>query len=205
MSSMRLIIAAAVLAGLVAATRTCSAATSTNDLFDAPDATCAAWTNCTSIACTAASANSTSSLWCFQNTTKTCSELATIAKDYATCLINAAIADSCQTSGTQFGELGMALAGVMSSAEYAGSNVQQSCVRMACKILNYSGKGSSCATEFGATNDSMVCVYTEAASSTPTPPATPTPNETTAAPASSGAASVSMAVMAVLATVALLL
>jgi len=205
MSSMRLIIAAAVLAGLVAAAdRVCDASSEHNDLFTAPATTCAAWANCTTIACTAAGANTTASLSCLVNTTKTCDEYYAIADAYLECLVDAAMADSCQASGAGFGELGMALAGVMTEAEYRGSDVQLSCSYTACKILNWTNKGTSCATAFGAVNDSELCAFW--GNDTNTTPAPSRANTSAPAPTpASGAASVSVAVMAVLATLALLL
>jgi hypothetical protein len=209
MSSMRLILAAAVLAGVAMAApapRGCADATATNDLYDAPTATCAAWANCTSIACGGGATNGTLSLACLANLTTalTCATAKTAAVAYVGCLNAAAMLDSCQPSGTQFGELGMALAGVMSASEYAGSNVQASCARTVCRFMNASGLGASCLTELGA-NDSMVCMFEGGNDTNTTPPPAATPNATSPPAAGSGAASVSTAVLAVLATVALLL
>ena len=211
MSSMRLIIAAAVLAGLVAAAdRTCDASSDSNNLFDAPSGTCTQWTNCTATLCTKAGGNSTSSLASLWNTSTTlnCTYLADLADEYVTCLVDAGMDDACASSSTGFGSrLSTALTGIMTATDYRGSTVQKSCVRTACLFLNYTGKGDTCATAFGSSaNESEVC-YFEASNDTNTTPApTPRANTTTHAPsATSGAASVSAAVMAVLATLALLL
>ena len=208
MTSMRLILAAAVFAGLAsAAAVTCDASSSTNNLYGMPSGTCTQWTTCTSTFCTSLGANSTADLTCLNNATSasSCSSVATAASTYVSCLNTAAFADNCQPGTTGFGELGMALAGVMGSSEYPGSNVQTSCVRTACIILNESGLGDTCDSSFGtaASNYSMICAY-DASNDTNTTPAPPSP-ATTPAPATSGAASVSTAVLAVLATVALLL
>jgi hypothetical protein len=203
MNTMRLMIAAAILVGCAFATRTCPAISETNDFFEAPIANCDAWNNCTKAACaTAGNTNLTTSLMCLQNTTLTCDQLKTAAMTFVRCLITAAIADQCQPSGTAFGELGLALAGVMSVSEYTGSNVAKSCRLAACKFQNLSGKGDSCLSVFGGENETAVCSYTELNNTNNTPVA-PTPRPTPA-PASS-AASVSTAVLAVLAAVALLL
>ena len=208
MTSMRLILAAAVLAGVVAsAPVTCDAATTSNNLYGMPSGTCTQWATCTSTFCTSMGANSTSDLTCLGNATSAsnCTALAAALKTYVTCLNAAAFADSCQPGTTAFGELGMGLAGVMGASEYAGSTVQMSCMRTVCVALNESGRGDACSTEVGATNYSSVCMY-DASNESNTTPAPPAPtNPTTPAPGASGAASVSTAVLAVLATVALLL
>jgi hypothetical protein len=207
---MRLIIAAAVLAGLVAAAdRTCDASSDANNLFDAPTGTCAKWTNCTAVVCTRAGGNDTSSLACLRNTTTAlnCSFLADLADDYVTCLVEAAMDDACSSSTTGFGSrTSSALTGIMSASDYRGSSLQKSCVRTACKFLNYTGKGDTCATEFGSSaNESEVCYFEPSNDTNATPAPTPRSNTTHAPSATSGAASVSAAVLAVLATLALLL
>ena len=208
MTSMRLILAAAVLAGVVSsAAVTCDAASATNDLYDMPSGTCTQWTTCTQTLCTSMGANASTDLNCLANATSksNCTALAAALKTYVSCLNTAAFADHCQPGTTAFGELGMGLAGVMGASEYAGSNVQTSCMRVVCNALNESGNGDACNTEVGATNYSMVCMYDASNETNTTPaPAAPTP-DATPAPAASGAASVSTAVLAVLATVALLL
>jgi hypothetical protein len=208
MNTMRLIIAAAMLCGMAMANpRVCGSITTTNDFYEKPQGTCAAWANCTAIACTSAGAasNNTAALTCLANTTLTCAALKTVTMAYFKCLRDAANMDLCQPSGNAFGELGLGLAAVVNAAEYPGSSVQQSCVYTTCQFLNLSGKGTTCATEFGAVNDSAVCMYEAATNNTNTTPTTPRPTAApTPAPASS-AASVSTAVLAVLAAAALLL
>ena len=205
MTSMRLILAAAVLAGLAVAAPTCATATSTNDLYDAITG-CSQYTNCTQRLCTAAgSTNNTNSIDCLGNATSTwkaaCASVKRDAKNFIMCLNTAAFAGDCQSGSAGFGDLGMALAMVMGSSEYAGSSVQTACSRQYCLIQV--AAGVTCAA---GTNDSEVCMYDSSNDTNTTPPAPPaTPPVTTAAPSTSGAASVSTAVLAVLATVALLL
>ena len=209
MTSMRLILAAAVLAGVVSsAAVTCDAASATNDLYDMPSGTCTQWTTCTQTLCTSMGGNSSTDLNCLANATSksNCTALAAALKTYVSCLNTAAFADHCQPGTTAFGELGMGLAGVMGASEYAGSNVQTSCMRVVCMALNETG-ATGCDTQLGtaASNYSMVCMYDASNDTNTTPAPPPATPETTPAPAASGAASVSTAVLAVLATVALLL
>ena len=98
MTSMRLILAAAVLAGMVSAAVTCDAASATNDLYDMPSGTCAQWTTCTQSLCTSMGGNSSTDLNCLANATSkaNCTALAAALKTYVSCLNTAAFADSCQ-------------------------------------------------------------------------------------------------------------
>jgi len=206
MTSMRLILAAAVLAGLATATPlTCATLSATNDMYDS--ITCTQYSNCTTRLCTAAgSTNHTTSITCLSNATSAwktnCTKVKADAKAFFKCLNTAAFAGDCQAGTIGFGDLGMSLAMVMGSAEYAGSAVQQSCQRFYCHIQNEAS--IACAA---GTNDSEVCAYDDSndSNNSPRPPPPPT-NATPPAPTpGSGAASVSTAVLAVLATVALLL
>lgn len=211
MSRMRLFVVAAVLVGLAAAAdRACATGMSTNDLFDEPTPSCTQWNNCTTTLCTCSGSTSTTTaaLGCLGTTTKTCADMKTCALNYITCLTTAAQDGACQLASNQFNDLSMALMGVMSATQYKGSSVQTSCRRAVCVIMNKTKKGDTCDTETGyADNSSATCIYTAASTpgngtgnaSTPKPPSPPP------TPAASAAASVSTAVLAVLATVALLM
>ena len=164
---------------------TCDASSSTNNLYGKPSGTCTAWATCTSTFCAAVGGNPTSDLTCLGNATSrsSCSAVATAAAAYINCLNTAAFAGNCQPSTTGFGELGMALAGVMGWSEYPGSNVQTSCVRTTCIILEKSGLGDTCAA-IGTKSSSYpsVCKYdsSDDGNATPVPPtllptAEPTP------------------------------
>jgi hypothetical protein len=192
---MRLVLIAAMLVAVVSA---CVEEPAKGNLFSA-DADCAEAQSCYSDFCKATgNATSSNPATCWSNET-TCAALIDGFAEMFKCLISAAKDGACQTDdGNDFAGLAAGLAANTDAAGYGESDVGQSCKLSTCGILM--SMSHNCDFDDAEAGDyGKVCMFTA-----------PDTVETTESNdddngSSSGAASVSTAVLAVLATVALLL
>lgn len=209
---MRMIIAAVMFAAVVSAT--CVAPTG---LYYAPGGNCPEWRTCVHAFCTtmgntsigAANATNTSlnPLHCVVGTSKTCAETTAAVATAFTCLVTAANQGKCQDMSDGFGELSMALIGDSAAEWTAGtSTVKRECERTSCAILAAAGQPTSCTYSSCAFAGSNTTNTTAATTAPSNATSAPSGSATTTAPTGTSAApSVSTAVLAVLATIALLL
>ena len=206
---MKLVVLTAMLAAVAMADGHCALESGVVDYFAAPTG-CSAYDTCASAFCGDADFNTTDTnvLTCANNNTMTCSAFSTLVGEYISCVAGAAMMDSCQDGSSGFGSLKTALADD-SEADYMSGSVYKSCVSQVCQIAD--NFGSECdLSGSGSGMYGAVCMYTPveeptaSSSSSDTTESSPE-EEPSPEPTPSGAASVSTAVLAVLATLALLL